>query len=172
MTDEPRTILDTMHRLVWLTLKSAPWGVCFLVVLFGCSHQESTENDIPAQATADVSDERFREMVLGIWTDDYKGRRTLTVRADGTATMVVELKGLSAKLFAETMTFQEEWSINDGHFKMTAVGGEPKARVQLILKAMGNVSDQKILELTKERMLLLDSDGETMFDWRKATQAD
>lgn len=112
------------------------------------------------------SDEHFRELIVGTWQDDYKGRRTLTVRVDGTATMVVEPEGLNA-LVASRLTFEEEWSIEGGQLMLKAVGGEPAARVSLILKTMGTESDQKILELTTDRLLLLDSDGETQYDWRR-----
>jgi hypothetical protein len=81
--------------------------------------------------------------------------------------MVVELEGLSASLYAARMTFAEEWSISDGRFKLVAIGGEPAARVNLILKTMGRESDHKILELTAERLLLLDADGTTRYDWRR-----
>ena len=50
---------------------------------------------------------------------------------------------------------------------MLAVGGEPEARVNLILKTMGNLSEYKILELTDDRALLLDADGTTQYDWRR-----
>ena len=111
-------------------------------------------------------DERYRELVLGNWQDEFKGLRTLTIRADGTASMVVEPEGLNA-IFAARMTFEEVWSIEEGQFRVKAVGGKPEARVNLILKTMGTESDQKILELTKERLLLLDADGKTIYDWRR-----
>lgn len=111
-------------------------------------------------------DEQYRELVVGTWQDDFKGRRTLTVRADGTATMVVEPDGLNS-LFAARLTFEEEWSIEGGQLKQKAIGGEPEARVSLILKTMGTESNQKILELTTDRMLLLDADEKTQYDWRR-----
>lgn len=110
--------------------------------------------------------EQYGELIVGRWEDDYKGRRTLTVRADGTATMVVEPSGVGA-LFAKRLTFHEEWSINDGHLTQKAIGGEPEGRVNFVLKTQGDESTQKILELTEKRMLLLDADGETKYDWRR-----
>jgi hypothetical protein len=146
------------------------WVLLLLVVLVACSRQSAPQTPAPStEATNDVSDKRYRELVVGTWTDNYKGRRTLTIHSDGTATMLVELEGLNAKLYADKMTFEEEWSINQGRFKMKAIGGEPKARVQLILKTMGNVSDHEILELTDQRMLLLDANGETQYDWRRSS---
>ncbi len=124
-----------------------------------------TESDESKSAT--LSDEQCRKLILGTWEDDYKGHRTLTIRSDGTATMVVELKGLTAKLYASRMTFEEEWSIEGGQLKLKTVSGEPEGRVNLILKTMGNVTVQEILELTEDRMVLLDSDAATKFEWRR-----
>ncbi len=111
-------------------------------------------------------DQQYRELIVGTWQDDYKGRRTLTVRADGTATMVVEPGGLN-RLFAQQLIFDEEWSIEGGQFRQKAVGGTPETRVSLILQMMGTESIQKILELTKDRLLLLDPDGKTEYDWQQ-----
>ena len=118
-------------------------------------------------ATDADSDDQYRAIVVGTWEDDYQGHRTLTVQKNGTATMVVELEGLAATLYAKQMTFDEEWSIVDGRLKLKTVGGEPEGRVNLIINTMGDVSEQDILELTPDRMLLLDADGETKYDWRK-----
>ncbi len=113
------------------------------------------------------SDARNRKLILGTWQDNYKGKRTMTFREDGTATMIVEPTGLAATLYAERMTFEEEWQIDEGRLKLHATGGEPKIRVNLVLKTMGNTSDYKILELTQVRMLLEDKDGKTKFDWQR-----
>jgi hypothetical protein len=118
-------------------------------------------------ATDADSDDQYRSIIVGTWEDDYQGHRTLTVKKNGTATMVVELEGLAATLYANQMTFDEEWSVVDGRLKLKTVGGEPKGRVNLIINTMGDISEQEILELTPDRMLLLDADGETKYDWRK-----
>ena len=120
-------------------------------------------------ATNPVSDEdsRFRKLVLGTWTDNYQGERTMTIRPDGTATMVVELEGIKAALYASRLRFDMEWSIDDGHLMKKTVGGEPSGRVRLILAMMGDRVNEPIVELTDRRMLLLDADGKTKYDWRR-----
>jgi hypothetical protein len=110
---------------------------------------------------------RCRAKVVGAWEDDYQGKRHLTVNADGSGTMVVELDGIGKKLFAARLAFDLEWSVADGRIVMKTLGGEPKSKVQMVLKLYGNEADYKILELTDERMLLLDGDGKTRFDWRR-----
>ena len=130
----------------------------------------------PASETEPITspDEQHRAKVVGTWEDDYQGKRTLTVRADGTATMVVELAGVAAALYAKRMTFEEEWEIEDGVLIMKMLGGEPEKRVNLIMSTMGDSSSQEILELTAERMLLRDlkGDGTKEYDWRRVRDDD
>lgn len=118
---------------------------------------------------SDPSDDELRKQVIGTWQDNYKGKRVLTVREDGTATMVVEPSGFGA-LFAAKMTFEMNWSIEDGRLKKKTTGGKPETKVNLILKTMGDRVDEPILELTDERLLLLDKDGETKYDWKRVKE--
>ena len=130
------------------------------------------QGNVNEQGTARSDlDQQYRALIVGVWEDNYKGHRRLTVRKDGTATMVVKPESFAAMLYAKRMTFDEKWEIKDGYLQMEAVGGEPKSRVKLILDTMGTVSTQEILELSQNQMLLLDADGVTKFDWRRP-QAD
>ena len=129
----------------------------------------------PAQATPESTpapepvthDERYRELVVGTWEDDYQGKRTMTLKEDGTGTMIVELSGMKAALFAARLQFDMVWSLEDGRLKKRTIGGQPETRVNMILKMMGDRVDEPILELTQDRLLLLDKDGETKYDWRR-----
>ena len=112
-------------------------------------------------------DVRFRKLVLGVWTDDYEGKRTMTLRPDGTGTMLVELSGMKAMMFASKLRFDMVWSIEAGRLKKRTIGGEPSGRVRLILATMGDRVDEPIIELTDRRLLLLDADGKTKYDWRR-----
>jgi hypothetical protein len=115
-------------------------------------------------------DSKFRQIVIGTWTDNYQGKRTMNLKADGTGTMVVELSGWKATLSASRLQFDMVWSVEGGHLKKRTVGGEPAAQVQMIRKTMGDKVDEPILELTEERLLLLDQDGKTKYDWQKVKQ--
>jgi len=119
-------------------------------------------------------DTLHRKEIVGTWEDEYQGKRTLTVRADGTATMVVELEGVAATLYAKKLTFDEEWEIQDGVLIQKLLGGKPEGRVKLIMSTMGDSSRQEILELTAERMHLRDlkSDGTIEYDWQRVGNDD
>jgi len=124
----------------------------------------SNSAELPGAQDANA---RCRAKAIGEWEDDYQGKRHLTVNEDGSGTMVVELDGIGKKLFAAKLSFELEWSVSDGRIAMKTLGGEPKSKVQMVLKLYGNEADYKILELTDERMLLLDGDGKTKYDWRR-----
>lgn len=128
----------------------------------------STSLDQPAPtAEPENQDAQHRRLVAGTWEDDYEGKRTMTLMEDGTGRMVVELSGLKAVLAAARLRFDMTWAVEGGRLKKLTVGGEPANTVQLILKTMGDRVDEPILELTQDRLLLLDKDGKTKYDWRR-----
>jgi hypothetical protein len=81
--------------------------------------------------------------------------------------MVVELRGLTARLFAEKLEFEMIWSVKNGRMKKQTLKGKPATKVRLILQTMGDRVDEPILKLTKDQLLLLDKDGKTRYDWRR-----
>jgi hypothetical protein len=127
---------------------------------------DSRTAEIP-QADAVAPDEAFRKLAVGKWQDEYQGKRALTLLEDGTGTMVVELNGLQAAIVAPRLTFNLQWSVANGRLKKHSLGGEPATQVNVILKTMGDTADEEILELTEDRLLLLDQDGKTKYDWRR-----
>jgi hypothetical protein len=119
------------------------------------------------QAKPADPDAQKRSLVLGIWQDEYQGKRTMTLTEDGTGTMIVELSGWRAALSAPRLKFNIKWSVAGGCLKKQTIGGEPEAPVKMILSTMGDHVDEPILELTDDRLLLLDKDGKTKYDWRR-----
>jgi hypothetical protein len=138
----------------------------------GASRGDASESGAAPQAddTTGRDDARDRAAVLGTWEDDYQGKRTMTLKEDGTGTMIVELTGMSATLFAARLEFDMVWSVEDGRLKKQTVGGRPEKRVAMILQMMGDRVDEPILELTAERLVLLDQDGETRYEWRRKSK--
>jgi hypothetical protein len=122
---------------------------------------------VPCPATPNEPTEPdFFRLVQGTWQDDYQGRRTMTLREDGTGTMVVELAGINARLFGSRLTFQMVWSLEETRLTKRTIGGKPEGRVRAILAMMGDEVEEEILELTEERLLV--TDGKQRFDWRRA----
>jgi hypothetical protein len=59
------------------------------------------------------------------------------------------------------------WSVKKGRLHKRTIKGRPADTVNLILQAMGDRVDEQILELSKDRLLLLDKNGKTKYDWRR-----
>ncbi len=136
------------------------------------TEETATQSDMVGAAAKESPqplsrDEQYRQLVVGTWEDDYQGKRTMTLNADGTGTMIVQLSGMTATLFASRLEFNMIWSLENGRLKKQTISGKPEMRVNMILKTMGDRVDEPILELTSERLLLLDKDGETKYDWRR-----
>jgi hypothetical protein len=114
-----------------------------------------------------VSDDEARRLVVGVWQDDYQGQRTLTVRPDGTATMVVEFDGWKARLFTPRLQIETTWAIESGRFNRRTVGGEPDDKVEFVKNRVGDTASDRIVKVTAARMQLVDQDGQTQYDWRR-----
>jgi hypothetical protein len=138
----------------------------FALLLLGCLTLIAEEEPVEPNKDAE-----YRRLLVGVWEDDYQGKRTMTVYEDGTGTMLVELSGLKARLFASRLRFDMVWAIEEGRLKKKTVGGEPSGKVRMILRTMGNQVDEPILELTETRLLLLDANGKTQYDWRRVRGA-
>jgi hypothetical protein len=134
---------------------------------FSRAREDGTDGTGASGIAGRISDERCRALIVGEWQDEYQGKRHLTVRDDGTATMVVEPDGIGKRLFAAKLTFEIQWTLADGRVTLTMLDGEPKSKVQLILKLYGQEAEYKILEFNEKQMLLLDPDGTTRYDWQR-----
>lgn len=172
-------------RMLCLLLVLLAGGVAFLLLVLlagGVAYWKLTtpppspsdgvaDATLPAKSTDNTKPEseedKCRRMLLGVWQDDYKGKRTMTLNEDGSGTMLVELSGLQAVLVASKLRFDMKWSLDGKKLTKKTVGGEPADKVNAILKTMGNTAEDTLLELTDDRLLLLDKDGKTKYDWRR-----
>lgn len=116
-------------------------------------------------------EEQRRVLATGDWEDDYQAGREWTLRDDGTGTMVVHLDGFAAFMFGATLKFEQTWQIDHDQIVMAVTGGEPRSKIDLILKMEGSSSTQQIVELTKDRFVVVDEKGQ-QFEWRRVPPAD
>lgn len=115
------------------------------------------------------SEQELQQLVLGNWEDDYRGKRRMTLSADGTGTMWVEPPGIGKKLLAPLLEFNLTWHIADKKLHMHTLGGTPANKVRMVLRLYGDHQAQPIVSVTESMMHLLDEDGETEYHWRRAT---
>lgn len=126
---------------------------------------------IPASHADDESpDGKMRRRMLGVWHDRRKPNRllTMTLNADGTGEVLVELSGADAiAIWATQLRFDMRWNFAGNRFTSKMVGGEPADRIKIVMTTTDTSGDNTLLEFTDDRLLLLDRDGKTEHDWRR-----
>jgi hypothetical protein len=130
------------------------------------SHAGNQDSQDP-DAGADSETDKARRRAAGEWEDDYQGKRHLVIRENGTATMVVEPSGIGKLLFADRLTFEIEWEIEAGRITMRMVGGEPKKKIDAILRWKGDRATYSIAKLDDKQLLLVDVADKKQYDWRR-----
>jgi hypothetical protein len=112
-------------------------------------------------------DQSLRLQMVGVWADNYQGKRTMTLKADGTGTIVAELTGWAATLYAERLCFDIHWHVDDGCLVRRTTGGEPAGKVGLVIRAMGDQTRELVQDVTSDHLTLLDQDASTVYRWRR-----
>ena len=127
---------------------------------------EEAATDLPAEAPAPVT---VQQRMLGVWEDDYQGHRILKLKDDGTGSMVVELSGAAASLFADSLSFNQEWVFDEDQqlITMTAIDGEPATKVNLVLRIYGREATYKVEEVTDKLLILIDQADQKRYEWRR-----
>jgi hypothetical protein len=129
--------------------------------------EEPTDQGVTAPPTLANPDQQYRELAIGTWQDFYHGKRTLILRPDGTATMIVELSGLKARLFTPRLQLDIVWSIEGGKMHRRTVGGVPADKVEFVNRRAGVAVAEPIVELTPSRMVLRDQNGSPDYHWQR-----
>lgn len=109
------------------------------------------------------------QKLIGDWKGYYQGKRQLVAKEDGSGTMVAHPEGFAASLLAAKLTFHIKWTVRGDCLLFETVKGEPADKVNLVLNMYGRKRSHKILELTSDRMVLLDEDGVTQYEWVKVS---
>jgi len=89
----------------------------------------------------------------------YHGKRVLSVKSDGTATMVIEPSTFYTLFFGKRLTIQLAWKIENGHAIYDVTGGSPADKLKIAKNTWGDRWDERILELNSERLVLKAESG-------------
>jgi hypothetical protein len=127
----------------------------------------------PGDTRAESPEETQRRKLLGVWQDEHMGaQRTMVLNDDGTGTMHVKTSGWRAIPFGPKLRFDMKWRLEDNKLCTRTIDGEPSDKVKLVLKTYGNFSEDTILEHSDDRLLLLDRNGTTKYDWKRPGKDD
>jgi len=108
-----------------------------------------------------------KKQVLGIWEQFNQGRRVLTVREDGTATMKVKLEGAWSYVVGENLEFEINWNIEGSRLLFHTTGGKPEGSLKLITSMYGTERNHQIEKLTDDEMILVDEKDKSRDHWKR-----
>lgn len=131
------------------------------------SDTPSTESSHSATASPDVSKTGIQRLV-GVWQQEVFGRRTLTIRPDGTASMVVEPNSIFSLGFGKRIDVELKFEVKANRAVYAIVGGAPADKVELAKKTWGDHWDEELLEVTESTFVLLEASGNRCV-WERVT---
>ncbi len=132
----------------------------------------SDQKNVESAGTAPVSEEqKLAQQIVGEWEQFNKGKRLLTVRDDGTATMKVTLDGAWSYVVGEKLEFEIEWKIEGKRLLFHMKSGKPEGSMKVITSIYGNERNHRIDELTSKKMVLVDEQDESRDKWTRLASA-
>jgi len=107
------------------------------------------------------------DLLTGNWEQQNHGRRTLTVRDDGTATMVVYPEVVGKFLVGDRLEVDIQWELKDKILTFEMTGGKPAGKIEFVKTMWGSKRDHRIEKLTTSELLLLDEDLDPDVVWNR-----
>lgn len=137
--------------------------------LRGRSTESGTSSETVTEPVGQVDREtaRLNKLIVGEWQQEFYGKRTLTVKSDGSATMTIVPSGVFALGFGPKIDLTMFWSVKDGHLDYGVNGGTPADKVKLAASTWGDHWVEKIIELTETKLDLLSIDGSSHSIWER-----
>ena len=97
-----------------------------------------------------------RDDFVGRWVLNDSIRRDVTINADGSATMDVDLDFVSSLFYGSEMTLTIYWQLTGDVITHTLLSGEPKKNVDKLVKDFGNKRSYRVISIDDEAMVLED----------------
>jgi hypothetical protein len=132
---------------------------------FVSDHAEAVP--VATQQPESDQDATYREKLVGTWKQYETGVRWLTVRPDGTATMVVDPDWVAKAVIGSRLTVEIEWTVEEGRALFRSVSGKPETAFQAVCTLYGRDRNRPIVEMTEEKFVLLDESDGSRSEWTR-----
>jgi hypothetical protein len=97
--------------------------------------------------------------LVGTWQDSFFGTRTLTLNADGTAQMTLELDFAGRLLYGRRLDFDMQWSVEAGRVTINILAGRPAKSAKSAMNTWGS-RYVYLLDCVEDKQIeMRDSDG-------------
>ncbi len=112
------------------------------------------------------------QRLVGSWRDSFCGQRTLTLKADGTATMLLELDFARRLLYGKRLTFEMRWSVNESILTFEILAGTPLDAARSAMKIWGEKFEYRVVQLDDEQLQAWASDDSALYKLRRESSND
>lgn len=112
------------------------------------------------------SSEEILAKLVGKWEQTKSTRKQiLTIKENGTATMVIEPQGIWKTMLGNSITVNIKWSLNAARLTLRTVGGSPENKVEYINQVWGSEFVREINSIEDKMFTLRDDTGDVSQKW-------
>lgn len=129
--------------------------------------QLDTPNDSVSEPQETPTSKLILDRFIGTWAQERFGRRTLTIRPDGTALMIIEPNDFFALAYGKRIEIELAWQFNGERAVYRITGGNPADKLELAKKSWGDAWDEPVVDVTDNSFVLVGADG-SRCEWRRS----
>jgi hypothetical protein len=111
--------------------------------------------ETPAATLTQVDPSRL----VGCWQDSFFGKRTLILKADGTARMVLDLDFAGQLLYGKRLDFDMRWSLDGAKVVIEIISGRPEKAAKSAMKTWGEIYEYNLECVEDHEVQMRSSDG-------------
>ena len=112
------------------------------------------------------STEEILAKLVGKWEQSLSTRKQiLTIKENGTATMIIEPQGIWKAILGNQVTVDIEWSLNAAKLTLRTVGGSPENKLEYIKQVWGSEFVREIHSIEEKMFTLRQGEGHVSQKW-------
>ncbi|WP_417383734.1 hypothetical protein [Gimesia sp.] len=128
--------------------------------------QKQPESDVKEAKSVELSSEELLSRLVGKWEQTKStSRQILTIKENGTATMLIEPQGIWSTVLGKKVTIDIEWQLNAATLTLRAVGGSPENKLDYIKQLWGSEFKREIHSIEDKMFTLRDDKGDVSQKW-------
>lgn len=105
--------------------------------------------------------------VIGRWRDSFFGTRTLTLNADGTARMELDLDFAGRLLYGKRLDFDMKWTLEGGTITIDVIEGTPAEQAKSAMATWGSRYMYLLDNIETQQIEMRDWDGSMSYTLRR-----
>ncbi|QDT89420.1 hypothetical protein [Gimesia algae] len=116
--------------------------------------------------SAELNSQKLLARLVGKWEQTKStSKQILTIKENGTATMVIEPQGIWRTVLGKKVTVDIEWHLNAATLTLRAVGGSPENKLDYIKQLWGSEFVREIHSIEDKMFTLRDIEGDISQKW-------